>query len=54
MPGVKNLAALEIDPKADFSEYKGLTTINPLEGSDMPDLMGGMPLMEDIQEKRNN
>ncbi|NHJ21796.1 MAG: arsenic-transporting ATPase [Candidatus Lokiarchaeota archaeon] len=50
VPGVKNLTALEIDPKADFSEYKGLTTINPLEGSDMPDLMGGMPLMEDIQE----
>jgi arsenite-transporting ATPase len=50
VPGVENLTALEIDPKADLSEYKGLTTISPLEGSDMPDLMGGIPLMEDIQE----
>ena len=48
--GVNNLTALEIDPKPDISEYKGLTTMNPLEGSDMPDLMGGIPLMEDIQD----
>jgi len=48
--GVNNLTALEIDPKADLSEYKGLTTINPLGGSDMPDVMGGIPLMEDIQD----
>jgi arsenite-transporting ATPase len=48
--GVNNLTALEIDPKTDISEYKGLTTMNPLEGSDMPDLMGGIPLMEDIQD----
>ena len=50
IPGVNNLTALEIDPKADVSEYKGLTSMNPLEGSEMPDLMGGMPLMDDIQE----
>ena len=48
--GVNNLTALEIDPKTDISEYKGLTNMNPLEGSDMPDLMGGIPLMEDIQD----
>ncbi len=48
--GVNNLTALEIDPKTDISEYKGLTTMNPLEGSDMPDLIGGIPLMEDIQD----
>ncbi len=48
--GVNNLTALEIDPKTDISEYKGLTTMNPLEGSDLPDLMGGIPLMEDIQD----
>ena len=48
--GVNNLTALEIDPKTDISEYKGLTNMNPLEGSDMPDFMGGIPLMEDIQD----
>jgi len=48
--GVNNLTALEIDPKTDISEYKGLTNMNPLEGSDMSDLMGGIPLMEDIQD----
>jgi len=50
IPGVNNLTALEIDPKADLSEYRGLTTMNPLAGSDMPDVMGGIPLMEDIQD----
>jgi arsenite-transporting ATPase len=50
VPGINNLTALEIDPNADVSEYKGLASMNPLEGSDMPDLMGGMPLMEDIQD----
>ncbi|NVM46635.1 MAG: TRC40/GET3/ArsA family transport-energizing ATPase [Candidatus Lokiarchaeota archaeon] len=50
IPGVRNLTALEIDPKADVSEYKGLTTMNPLEGTDMPDVMGGFPLMEDLQD----
>ncbi|MHA2290158.1 MAG: ArsA family ATPase [Promethearchaeota archaeon] len=50
IPGVNNLTALEIDPNADVSEYKGLTTMNPLEGGGMPDIMGGMPLMEDIQD----
>jgi len=48
--GVNNLTALEIDPKTDISEYKGLTNMNPLEGSDMPNFMGGIPLMEDIQD----
>jgi len=50
IPGVNNLTALEIDPKADVSEYKGLTAINPLEGTDMPDVMEGFPLMEDLQD----
>ena len=50
IPRVNNLTALEIDPKADVSEYKGLTTMNPLEGTDMPDVMGGFPLMEDLQD----
>ena len=50
VPGVKNLTALEIDPNADVSEYKGLTSMNPMDGSGMPDIMGGMPLMEDLQD----
>ncbi|MBY8988949.1 MAG: TRC40/GET3/ArsA family transport-energizing ATPase, partial [Candidatus Lokiarchaeota archaeon] len=50
IPGVDNLTALEIDPKADFSEYKGITTMNPLEGTGMPDVMGGLPLIEDLQD----
>jgi arsenite-transporting ATPase len=47
---VNNLTALEIDPKADISEYKGLASMNPLEGAGMPDSMGGFPLMEDLQD----
>ncbi len=50
IPGVNNLTALEIDPKADISEYKGLTTMNPLGGAGMSDAMGGLPLMEDLQD----
>jgi len=50
IPGVNNLTALEIDPKADISEYKGLTTMNPLGGADISDAMGGLPLMEDLQD----
>lgn len=50
IPEVTNLTALEIDPKADVSEYKGLTGMNPLEGTDISGVMGGFPLMEDLQD----
>ncbi len=50
IPGVERLTALEIDPKADMSEYKGLTGMNPAEGIEMPDIMGGLPMMEDLQD----
>ena len=50
IPRVNNLTALEIDPKVDISEYKGLANMNPLEGTGMPDAMGGFPLMEDLQD----
>lgn len=50
IPNVNNLSALEIDPKADVSEYKGLASMNPLEGTEMSDMMGGFPLMEDLQD----
>ena len=50
IPGIDNLTALEINPKANISEFRGLTNINPIEEMGMPDIMGGMPLMEDLQE----
>jgi arsenite-transporting ATPase len=50
VPGVKNLTALEINPKANIAEFQGLTNINPIEGMGMPGLMEGMPLMDDLQE----
>ncbi|MBY9016180.1 MAG: TRC40/GET3/ArsA family transport-energizing ATPase [Candidatus Lokiarchaeota archaeon] len=50
IPGVERLTALEIDPKADMSEYKGLTIMSPVEGTEMPDIMGGLPMMEDLQD----
>jgi arsenite-transporting ATPase len=50
IPGIDNLTALEINPEANISEFRGLTDINPIEEMGMPDIMGGMPLMEDLQE----
>jgi len=48
--GVERLTALEIDPKVDVSEYKGLTSMSPVEGAEMSDIMGGLPMMEDLQD----
>jgi len=48
--GVERLTALEIDPKVDVSEYKGLTSMSPVEGTEMSDIMGGLPMMEDLQD----
>jgi len=50
IPGVECLTALEIDPKADMSEYKGLTGMSPVEGMEMPDIMGKLPMMEELQD----
>jgi len=50
IPGIDKLTALEIDPKANISEYQSLTNINPMEEAGMPGLMDGMGLMEDLQE----
>jgi len=50
IPGINNLTALEIDPKKNLAEYKGLTSVNPMEGMDMPVLMEGIPMMEDLQD----
>jgi len=45
---IDNLTALEINPKANMEDFKGLTEINPLEDMGMGDMMGGMPLLGDL------
>jgi arsenite-transporting ATPase len=46
---VKNLTALEINPKANMSEFKGLTNMNPMEEMGMGGMMDNFG-MGDIQE----
>ncbi len=46
---IKNLTALEINPKANMTEFKGLTTMNPMEDMGMGGMMEGLG-MSDIQE----
>ncbi len=50
IPGINKLTALEIDPKKNLAEYKGLTSVNPMEGMNMPGLIEGVPMMEDLQD----
>ncbi len=47
---IDNLTALEINPKANMEDFKGLTEINPLEDMGMGDMMGGMPLLGDMED----
>jgi len=47
---VENLTALEINPKANMAEFRGLTDINPLEEMGMGDMMGEMPLIGDLED----
>lgn len=47
---IENLTALEINPKANMAEFKGLTDINPLEEMGMGDMMDGMPLLGDLED----
>ena len=47
---IDNLIALEINPKANMEDFKGLTDINPLEDMGMGDMMGGMPLLGDMED----
>ena len=47
--GINNLTALEIDPKANMAEYKGLTNVNPMGEMGMGGLMDTMG-MGDMQE----
>lgn len=46
---VKNLTALEINPKANITEFKGLTNMNPMEDIGMGGMMENFG-MGDIQE----
>ena len=50
--GIDNLTALEIDPKANMAEYKGLTNVNPMEEMGMGGMGGLMDNMGmgEIQE----
>ncbi len=48
--GIENLTALEINPKANMSEYKELTNINPMEEMGMSGLMDNLPLFDDMEE----
>jgi len=47
---IENLTALEINPKANMAEFRGLTDMNPLEEMGMGDMMGGMPLLGDLED----
>ncbi|MHA1986150.1 MAG: ArsA family ATPase [Promethearchaeota archaeon] len=48
--GIDNLTALEINPKANISEYKELTNINPMEEMGMSGLMDSLPIFGDMEE----
>ncbi|MFX0039077.1 MAG: ArsA family ATPase [Promethearchaeota archaeon] len=48
--GVENLTALEINPKANMAEFRGLTEINPLEEMGMGDMAEGMQLFGDLED----
>jgi arsenite-transporting ATPase len=47
---IENLTALEINPKANMAEFKGLTDINPLEEMGMGEMMEGLPLLGDLED----
>jgi arsenite-transporting ATPase len=48
--GLENLTALEINPKVNMAEFRGITNINPMEEIGMPGLMENMPLFGDMEE----
>jgi len=47
---IDNLTALEINPKANMEDFKGLIEINPLEDMGIGDMMGGMSLLGDMED----
>ncbi|MFW9895810.1 MAG: ArsA family ATPase [Candidatus Thorarchaeota archaeon] len=48
--GIKNLTALEINPKANISEFRNLTNVNPIEEMGMSGLMDSLPIFGDMEE----
>lgn len=47
---IDNLTALEINPKANMSDFQGLTNVNPMQNMGLGGMMEGFPLMDEIQE----
>ncbi|MFW9898190.1 MAG: ArsA family ATPase [Candidatus Thorarchaeota archaeon] len=47
--GISNLTAMEINPKANMSEFQGITNVNPMEEIGLSGV-ADMPLMEDMRE----
>ena len=50
IPGIMNLTALEIDPKANIEEFRSLSNINPVEELGMSGIFDSVPLFDDIQD----
>ena len=50
VPGITNLTALEINPKANIEEFRSLSNINPVEELGMPGIFDSIPLFDDIQD----
>jgi len=50
VPGILNLTALEINPKANIEEFQSLSNINPVEELGMSGIFDSMPLLDDIQD----
>ncbi|MHA2400818.1 MAG: ArsA family ATPase [Promethearchaeota archaeon] len=48
--GIENLTALEINPKANMEEFRGLTTVNPMEEMGMSGLMEDLPMFGDLED----
>ncbi|MFX1455372.1 MAG: ArsA family ATPase [Promethearchaeota archaeon] len=48
--GIENLTALEINPKANMSEFRNLTNVNPMEEMGMSGLMDNLPIFGDMEE----
>jgi arsenite-transporting ATPase len=47
---IENLTALEINPKVNMAEFRGLTEINPLKEMGMGDISDGMQLFGDLED----
>jgi arsenite-transporting ATPase len=48
VPGIINLTALEIDPKASMQEFSNLMNVNPMNEEGLGGLLGSLNVMEDL------